>query len=148
MKIAIMQPYFIPYIGYFELINEVDIFVFLNDVQFIRRGWINRNKIRSKDKDFQYLTIPTFKAKQQENIKNIKMIKGWSGSVLRTINHTFKDKNQTINDMICEMDNQELISEALMYSIKKLSRYLGIKCLFKSSTGISSNKRENKIIDI
>ncbi len=45
MKIAIMQPYFFPYIGYFQLINAVDKYVFLDDVHFINRGWINRNRI-------------------------------------------------------------------------------------------------------
>ena len=40
-----MQPYFFPYTGYFKLISEVDTFVFLDDVQYIRRGWMNRNKI-------------------------------------------------------------------------------------------------------
>ena len=45
LKIAIMQPYFFPYIGYFNLINMTDIFVFLDNVQFNRRGWIHRNKL-------------------------------------------------------------------------------------------------------
>lgn len=45
MKIAIMQPYLFPYIGYFQLINAVDIFVIYDDVQYIKRGWINRNRI-------------------------------------------------------------------------------------------------------
>ena len=45
MNIAVMQPYYFPYIGYFQLIAEVDIFVILDDVQYIRRGWINRNRI-------------------------------------------------------------------------------------------------------
>ncbi len=45
MKIGIMHPYFFPYIGYFQLINAVDRFVIYDDVNFIRRGWINRNRI-------------------------------------------------------------------------------------------------------
>ncbi len=46
--IAIMQPYFFPYPGYFELINSVDLFVVLEDVQFPRRGWVHRNRFRNK----------------------------------------------------------------------------------------------------
>lgn len=47
MKIEIMQPYLFPYLGYFQLINAVDIFVVYDDVQYIKEGWINRNKIQS-----------------------------------------------------------------------------------------------------
>lgn len=45
MKLAIMQPYFMPYIGYFQLIKAVDKFVIYDDVNYINRGWINRNNI-------------------------------------------------------------------------------------------------------
>ena len=45
MRCAIMQPYFLPYIGYFQLINSVDLFVLLDDVNYIKQGWINRNWI-------------------------------------------------------------------------------------------------------
>ena len=45
MKIAIMQPYFFPYIGYFQLINSVDKFIIYDNIQYTKKGWINRNKI-------------------------------------------------------------------------------------------------------
>jgi len=45
MKVAIMQPYFFPYIGYFQLIASSDVFVLHDDVQYIKGGWINRNRI-------------------------------------------------------------------------------------------------------
>ena len=44
-RIGVMQPYLFPYLGYFQLISEVDEFWLLDDVQFIRRGWMNRNQI-------------------------------------------------------------------------------------------------------
>ena len=44
-KIAIMQPYFFPYIGYFQLINSVDEFVIYDNIQYTKKGWINRNRI-------------------------------------------------------------------------------------------------------
>lgn len=47
-KIAIMQPYLFPYVGYFQLINAVDIFVFHDDIQWIKGGWINSHTIWSK----------------------------------------------------------------------------------------------------
>ena len=44
-SVAIMQPYLLPYVGYFQLMESVDTFVLLDDVQYIRRGWVNRNRI-------------------------------------------------------------------------------------------------------
>ena len=45
MRVAIMQPYFFPYLGYFQLINAVDLFLLYDDVQYMKGGWINRNRI-------------------------------------------------------------------------------------------------------
>jgi capsule polysaccharide modification protein KpsS len=58
MKVGVMQPYFFPYIGYWQLMNAVDRYVILDDVNFIKRGWINRNRILNGDKDeFIRITI-------------------------------------------------------------------------------------------
>lgn len=57
MKLAVHQPNFIPWLGYFKKIQEADIFVLLDDVQYIRRGFINRNKIKTPQKE-QWLTLP------------------------------------------------------------------------------------------
>ena len=62
-----MQPYFFPYIGYFSLINEVDVFCFLDDVNFINKGWVNRNYFRSRNTDL-LLTIPLHKKSQNKKI--------------------------------------------------------------------------------
>ena len=48
MRVAIMQPYFFPYLGYFQLINAVDLFLLYDDVQYMKGGWINRNRILQK----------------------------------------------------------------------------------------------------
>ena len=45
MKIVIMQPYFFPYIGYFQLMNIADEFVIYDNIEFTKKGWINRNRI-------------------------------------------------------------------------------------------------------
>lgn len=51
MQIAIMQPYFLPYIGYFQLINAVDCFVVYDDIKYTKRGWINRNRFLLDGRD-------------------------------------------------------------------------------------------------
>ena len=67
MRVAIMQPYFFPYIGYFQLINAVDKFIFYDDVNYINRGWINRNRILVDGQD-KYVIIPLKKASQNKKI--------------------------------------------------------------------------------
>ena len=62
MKIAIMQPYFFPYIGYFDLINHVDIFVFYDVVQYPKQGWVNRNRILHQTRGWEYITVPMEKS--------------------------------------------------------------------------------------
>lgn len=56
-KVVIMQPTFIPYYGYFKLMKEADIFIFLDNVQFSKQSWQHRNKISIRGKD-HWLTIP------------------------------------------------------------------------------------------
>ncbi|MDP2685279.1 MAG: WbqC family protein [bacterium] len=51
MKIAIMQPYFFPYIGYFQLVNAVDVFIIYDNIKYTKKGWINRNRILQNGKD-------------------------------------------------------------------------------------------------
>src|SRR5690606_8625036 len=60
MIVAVMQPYFFPYIGYFQLMNAVDLFIFFDDVQYIDRGWVNRNKILLAG-EARWLTFPVKK---------------------------------------------------------------------------------------
>jgi len=57
LKLAIMQPYFFPYIGYFQLINVVDKYVIYDNIQYTKKGWINRNRILKNGADI-YITIP------------------------------------------------------------------------------------------
>jgi len=52
MKIAIMQSYFFPYLGYWQLVNAVDKFIILDDVSFIKQGFVNRNTIMAHDNSF------------------------------------------------------------------------------------------------
>jgi hypothetical protein len=68
-----MQPYFLPHIGYFVLINTVDKFVFLDHAQYIRKGWVNRNRIKIGS-DWHYITIPVQKAPVSTPINQIEAV--------------------------------------------------------------------------
>lgn len=67
MKIAIMQPYFLPYIGYFQLINAVDEFVLYDNIEYSKKGWINRNRILVNGRD-EYISIPLKKDSDYLNV--------------------------------------------------------------------------------
>ncbi|AVC45854.1 wbqC-like family protein (plasmid) [Rhizobium leguminosarum bv. viciae] len=54
MKLAIMQPYFFPYIGYFQLIHAVDKFVVYDNIKYTKKGWINRNRILRNGEDYTF----------------------------------------------------------------------------------------------
>ena len=68
-----MQPYFLPYLGYFSLIKQTDKFILLDTVQFIKHGWIERNRILSPKGEPQYFAIPLAKHAQTTLIKDIKI---------------------------------------------------------------------------
>ncbi len=76
MKIAIMQPYFFPYIGYFQLINAVDEFIIYDNIQFTKKGWINRNRILVNYKD-EYITLPLKKDSDFLNVNERYLSDSW-----------------------------------------------------------------------
>lgn len=62
MRVAVMQPYFMPYAGYFRLFAAADLFVAFDCVQFPRRGWVHRNRFTTDLKTLEWLTLPIEKA--------------------------------------------------------------------------------------
>ena len=66
-----MQPYFFPYIGYFSLIKHTNQFVLLDEVQFLRRSWMTRNRILNQNDSWVYIRVPIIKMRQKTLIKNI-----------------------------------------------------------------------------
>ena len=88
MKLGIMQPYFVPYIGYWQLMNAVDKYVIYDDVNFIKRGWINRNNILVNGKA-QLFTISLNRASQNRLINEIEIGDDFQ-NFLRTIEMAYK----------------------------------------------------------
>ena len=69
MTIGIMQPYLLPYLGYFQLMDCVDKYVFCGDMQYIRWGWVNRNQLRIHNKKQTYFfTFPVVKDDHKKKI--------------------------------------------------------------------------------
>ena len=73
MKIAIMQPTYLPWIGYFDLMDRVDVFVYLDDVSFSKKSWQQRNRIKSAQNQM-WLTVPVLsKGKSGQLIKDVEI---------------------------------------------------------------------------
>lgn len=74
MRLGMMQPYFFPYLGYFALIAATDRWVVFDTAQYIRRGWVNRNRILSGGKScWKYIRIPVTKTAQSAQIREIQL---------------------------------------------------------------------------
>ena len=69
--VAIMQPYFFPYAGYFRLLTRSELFVIYDCVQFPRRGWVHRNKLKDRNGGEQWLTLPLVKQERDVLIKDL-----------------------------------------------------------------------------
>lgn len=126
-----MQPYFFPYIGYFSLIKNTDFFVFFDTPQYIRKGWINRNRILC-DKGVEYITIPVEKVKRETPINQIKINyrEPWKEKILGRLKY-YKNKAPYFND-VYDMVEQiitrqyENISQLAIDSIKETCNYIGL----------------------
>lgn len=98
-----MQPYFFPYLGYFQLINLTEKWIVFDDVNYIKRGWMNRNRVLKPERqDWQYLRFPVEKFSRGTKIKDIKIKnnENWKSKIIRQLEH-YEDVapyyNETIN---------------------------------------------------
>ncbi len=84
MKVGIMQPYFFSYLGYFSLIKHSDRFILLDTVQFIRHGWIERNRVLKQNEGWFYIQVPLFKSERGTLIKDIRINNNinWKNKIL------------------------------------------------------------------
>jgi hypothetical protein len=134
MNIAIMQPYLFPYIGYWQLMNVADKFVLLDDVNYIKRGWINRNKLRSGR-----FTIPLKEASQNKKIRELSVV-GDHTAFYRALEVTYKNAPY-YNEVRPLLDlHGEKISSVVYHSIKNINDYLGIRTEIVSSSSLYNNQ--------
>lgn len=154
-----MQPYLFPYIGYFQLVKLVDLFVLYDDVNFIKQGWINRNKILVSGKDYVF-TMPlkeasSFKSIRDTQINSTLFIK-WRGKFLRTIEQTYKKAPffEAVYPLVETILNKDFtsISDYASESIIMISSYIELKTKFMSSylyySDTKSFDREDRLIEI
>jgi hypothetical protein len=153
MKLGIMQPYFLPYIGYFQLISAVDKYVLYDDVNYIKGGWINRNRILFNGYALM-INVPTQGASSFKKINEIKVGK-YKEKLLPTIEQAYR-KAPYYNDVfpliieIVKYDNDNL-AYFIANSIIKLAEYIHINTEFILSSEIEKDnelKSQKKVLSI
>lgn len=153
MAIAIQQPYFFPYSVYFRLVNQVDTFVFFDDVNFVIKGFIHRNTIPTKSGNVKF-TVPLQKASQNKLINEINVhperFKKWRSDFLQTFyeNHKEGPYYDQVDELIKEVTiwSPELgIAELACRSVKKTAEYLGITTRFKKSSELDYEKDKGAV---
>lgn len=156
MTIAIMQPYIFPYVGYFQLIKAVDKFVIYDDVNFINKGWINRNRILVSGQPHLF-TIPLKDASQNKLIYEINLLANdpWRKKMLKTIQQSYQKAPNypavfPIVEEIVNFDTEN-ITELIIYGLKTICSYLGVTTEIVTSSRIYHNgalKAQERILDI
>jgi hypothetical protein len=155
MKIAIMQPYFFPYIGYFQLINAVKEFVIYDNIQFSKKGWINRNRILVNGTD-AYITLPLKKDSDYLDVKDRYLSDDWHierKKLLNRITESYKKAPQfsTVFPIIEKalLFEDKNLFQFIFNSLKLVNEYLEIKTPFAISSAIQIDhqlKAEKKVI--
>ena len=149
MKLAIMQPYLFPYLGYFQLIRAVDTFVVYDDVNYINRGWINRNNILAGGKA-QLFTMELDRASQNKWINEIEA-RGRNEKLLKSILLSyskapyFRQVFPVIEDILNQKEKN--LARFLVYQLQQICTYIGFSPLWiisselKKDTGLCAQEK-------
>lgn len=156
MKLGIMQPYFVPYIGYWQLMNLVDQYVIYDDVNYIKGGWINRNKILVNGNP-KYFNVPMLGASPNLLINEVRVDQNSAiiNKNLRCIEGAYKKAPYyeivypLLEDILrCGEDN---IAKYIAYSFRVICGYLGIHTKLLISSDLSKDntlRGQDKVLAI
>jgi len=157
MKLGIMQPYFFPYIGYWQLMNAVDRYVIYDDVAFIKNGWINRNRILINGAP-GYFNLPTVGAGSFVRINEVKLSseKKLFDKLLKTLDNVYRKapyfaETMPLAESIISC-GCEYMAELLEFQIRAVAKHLGMNTeILVSSRDVVKNtelRAQDKVLDI
>ncbi len=142
MKVAIMQPYFFPYLGYFQLINAVDEFVIYDNIEFTKKGWINRNRILVNGTD-ALISLPLKKDSDYLHVNERFLADTWEVERKKMLNRItesyrkaphFKEAYAVIQE--CIMYEDRNLFKFILHSVQTLIQYLNIETNLVISSSI------------
>jgi hypothetical protein len=149
--VAIHQPNFLPWIGYFYKIAKSDIFVFLDNVQYVKNSFVNRNKVKTPQ-DAIWLTVPvSFKFGELINEVKINNQIPWREKHLKTFEMNYKradffeDVFEIIKGIYCSRDWQNL-SDLNMSLTEAIARYLGLNTSFVRSSTLGVQAKSTELL--
>lgn len=148
-----MQPTYLPWIGYFGMIDLSDLFIFYNDVQFVKRSWQRRNKIKTPH-GWTWLTVPVI-SNFKENINKIRINNdmNWREKHLKSIKFNYKslpyfNEFQDILEHIYS-ETFEYLADFNIKIIKEIAKNLNIDTKFMLSSDLkSSGAKTDRLISI
>ena len=156
MKVAIMQPYLFPYIGYWQLINAVDTFVLLDDVNFIKRGYINRTRILINGQVYMF-SVPIKNASQNCMIKDTKLSfdDREKRKFLARIEKSYKKAPYYQTAMSCIekiiTNDTDDLTEYIRYSIEEVINFFKMKTRILRSSEIDKDnllRGQDRIVEL
>ncbi len=155
-SLAIMQPYFFPYLGYWQLIHAVDKFVIYDDVNYITRGWVNRNRLLINGEP-TYITVPLVQASQNKLIcdTSLQTPFAWHNKLIKSVEHTYK-KAPFFSEVFPVVEalisfETENLAYYLAHQLQTLSNFMGITTEFVVTSRCYENSdlaRQERILDI
>ena len=157
-RLAVMQPYVFPYLGYFQLIRAVDRFVIFDDVHFIKRGWIHRNAILSNGQALRF-TIPLNRASQHKLINETELhpveYAAWQQKFLKTLRQNYKSAPHfaSVFSIVEKVLNEPgpTIATLATASLRAVADYLQLSTTFVVSSSLTydrNTKGQEKILTI
>lgn len=151
-----MQPYFLPYLGYFQLAAQVEKFVFYDDVNFIKNGWINRNRLLLGT-EARYFTIPLRDASSFAKISEVGVqpAAAWRRKMLDTVRQAY-GRAPSFASVFALLENVldptvERIAEIAKRSVTAVAQYLGMSTHFvwtSANYGNQSLTGPARVLDI
>lgn len=134
MKLAIMQPYFFPYIGYFSLMDYADEFILFDTAQYDRKGWMNRNRVLKPDEGWQYIRAGVVKPAFRATIRDVELSRNddWRKTLVRQLEHykgTAPNFAETITLVEASLAKPAAtLVELNKHTLEAVRDYLGIDC--------------------
>ena len=158
MRLAVMQPYLFPYVGYYQLVAAVDQFVFFDDVNFIKRGWIHRNAVLLQGERYRF-TVPLLKASQNKQICHTQLhpeeYSRWCQKFLKTLHQgyassPFFEETYALVQRVLLSENDSIATLAAR-SVTEVANYLQIATAFTHASALGyarSGGGQDKIISL
>lgn len=156
MLAAVMQPTFLPWIGYFDLIDQVDVFVLLDTVQFEKQSWQQRNRVRSAS-GLEWITVPVFiTGRFGQPIRDVEIKPGsFPGKHIKTLKQHysgcdyFSDYAQPLEEILATARAHRSLARLNIDLIAWMASALGIGTRFVTASELeASGSRSERLVSI